>query len=116
VSLLQSLSVNGNIICWQNGFINDRPDFHFRGLMIDLARRKHDIATIKRVILLCRFYKINYLQLHLTDENYFTFPSKAFPQLPTKGWYYSEAELLDLISFADARGVQLIPELEVPGH
>lgn len=115
-TLLQSLAIDNKNICWQKGYINDHPDFHYRGLLIDLARRKHDIETIKRVIMLCRWYKINYLQLHLTDEYYFTFPSTAYPQLSTKGWSYTEEQLADLISFADARGVQIIPELEIPGH
>ncbi len=116
ISLLQLLEQDQNSLCWQRGIILDSPKFNFRGLLIDLARRPHDIATIKRVILLCRWYKINYLQLHLTDEHAFTFPSLHYPQLSTPGWTYSREELEDLVAFADKRGVEIIPELEVPGH
>ena len=116
ITLLQLMEDFESPHCWQQGFVQDAPEFAFRGLLIDLARRKHDLATIKRVIMLCRWYKINYLQLHLTDENYFTFPSKAYPQLSTKGWAYTKEELKNLVDFANDRGVQIIPELEVPGH
>ena len=58
--------------------INDYPDAEYRGLLIDLARKWHSVETIKKIIDLASFYKINYLQLHLTDDQLFTFPSKTF--------------------------------------
>lgn len=115
-TVLQDMAINKSSICWNKGTIKDAPDFNFRGLLIDVARKKHDVATLKSVIVLCRWYKINYLQLHLTDGNAFTFPSQIYPQLPTEGWAYTLEEIKDLIAFADKRGVQIIPELEVPGH
>ena len=116
VTLLQSMAIGSNSICWSMGSIHDFPDFNFRGVLLDVARQKHDIATIKNIIILCRWYKVNYLQLHLTDGDAFTFPSEAFPKLATQGWAYSKEELKDLVSFAHNRGIQIIPELEVPGH
>jgi hexosaminidase len=98
------------------GTINDYPDLEFRGLLIDVARRKHSIEVLKQVVSLCRWYKLNYLQLHLTDEKYFTFPSLAYPQLSSGGFHFTRQELAELVDFADVRGVELIPELEVPGH
>jgi hexosaminidase len=96
--------------------LDDEPQSAYRGLLLDVARQWHDITDIKQVIETCRWYKINYLQLHLTDDQSFTFPTKAFPDLPTPGRTYSLAELQNLEEFARDRGVTLIPELETPGH
>src|SRR5690606_35356363 len=57
-TVLQSMAVNKNSICWNKGTIYDSPDFNFRGLLIDVARKKHDIATLKSIIVLCRWYKV----------------------------------------------------------
>ncbi len=96
--------------------VNDKPTRPFRGLLLDVARQWHSVKTIKQVILLCSLYKINYLQLHLTDDQSFTFPSRAFPELATVGRSYTLDELKGLQLFAEARGVTIIPELEMPGH
>jgi hexosaminidase len=96
--------------------ISDSPAIPFRALMIDLARNWHDVATLERLIGLARWYKINYVQLHLTDNELFTFPTSAFPELPTPGKHYTKAQLRGLVEYARARGVALIPELDVPGH
>ncbi len=96
--------------------IEDRPVQPFRGLLLDVARQWHSVQGIKQVIMLCALYKINYLQLHLTDDQSFTFPSKNFPKLATAGRSYTLRELTELQNFAEARGVTIIPEIEMPGH
>jgi len=116
VSLLQSISDEDGKKSIRKGTIYDYPDLPFRGLLVDVARRKHHVAVLKQIISLCRWYKIRYIQLHLTDDNAFRFPSEAYPQLVTQEFYYTEEELDELIQFAQARGVEIIPELEVPGH
>jgi len=100
----------------REGQIEDQPAKPFRGLLLDVARQWHSVATIKDVIQLCSLYKINYLQLHLTDDQSFTFPSTAYPELATNGRSYTLRELKELQGFATARGVTIIPELEMPGH
>lgn len=116
VSALQSIRQEQNVLYLQKGLVRDLPDAAFRGLMIDVARQQHEVEVLKQLVSLCRWYKVNYLQLHLTDEKYFTFPSGAYPQLMGQGFHFTREELTDLVAFADARGVELIPELEVPGH
>lgn len=116
VTVLQSISETQNQKHIRKGIIYDFPDLPFRGLMIDVARRKHSITVLKQIVSLCRWYKIHYLQLHLTDENYFSFPTEAYPQLATEEFRFEKDELIDLIDFANANGVEIIPELEVPGH
>ena len=116
VSVLQSISDHRDNKTVRRGSIYDYPDLPFRGLMIDVARKKHSITTLKQIISLCRWYKVKYLQLHLTDDNAFRFPSDSYPQLTTEGFHYTKKELTELVEFANARGVELIPELDVPGH
>lgn len=100
--------------------IDDCPAFAYRGAMVDVARRYHSIDTLKQIVDLCRFYKVRYLQLHLTDDQAFTFPSKAFPQATASNQHggpaYTIDELKDLVSYADQRGVTIVPEFDVPGH
>lgn len=98
------------------GEVRDRPDVEFRGLLVDVARQWHSIETLKDIVTLCWLYKINYLQLHLTDDQSFTFPSEAFPLLPTQGRTYAKKDLAGLVEFARARGITIIPEIEMPGH
>lgn len=61
-------------------------------------------------------YKLDSVHLHLTDDQYFAFPSKAFPKLPTVRNAISWDEFAELEQYASTRGVAIIPELEVPGH
>lgn len=116
VTLMQMLRTGAGGAVLPTGTIQDRPDKPYRGLLIDLARKWHDVAVIEQVILLARWYKINHLQLHLTDDQLFTFPTESFPRLPTPGRHYTREQLRRLDEFARDRGVTLVPELEVPGH
>jgi len=52
----------------------------------------------------------------LTDDSAFTFPSKTYPKLTTKGHSYTLEELAELNEYARLRGVTLVPEIDVPGH
>ncbi|MFC1639822.1 family 20 glycosylhydrolase [Gemmatimonadota bacterium] len=96
--------------------ISDSPRSSYRGLLVDLARQWHSIETLKQLVVMCRLYKIRYLHLHLTDNQSFTFPSEAFPELATLGRSYTLNELRSLERFAADRGVIMVPELEIPGH
>ena len=100
--------------------IDDAPHSDYRGLMINVARKQHSIATLKQMVELCRLYKVRYLQLHLTDDQAFMFPSRAYPKLNTKNEHgrksYTLHELKDLVAYADQRNVTIVPEYEMPGH
>ena len=112
-TLLQSISPEGTLPRMR---ITDRPDYDYRSLMLDVARSYYSPENIKTAIDLCRWYKLNYLQLHLTDDGAFTFPSAAFPELTTKGHSYTLEELAELNEYAHLRGVTIVPEIDVPGH
>jgi hexosaminidase len=116
VTLLQSANVENGRVVVPHMTIADRPHAEYRGLLIDLARQWHPIETVKQAVVLCHWYKIGYLQLHMTDHESWTFPSKVYPNLATPGRHYTREELRDLDEYAAARGVTVIPSLEMPGH
>ena len=100
--------------------VEDKPVAAYRGLLVDVARQWHPVEALRPLIEMCRLYKINYVQLHLNDQQSFTFPSKAFPSLATvekgKRRTYTLEEITGLVRYADERGVTLVPEMEGPGH
>jgi hexosaminidase len=105
--------------------VKDWPHADYCGVMLDVARQDHPIEAIQKAVQLCRLYKARYLQLHLTDDQGWTFPSTKYPKLGTKNYgahggitprVYKLDELKALVAYADARGVTLVPELEMPGH
>lgn len=100
--------------------IRDRPAFSFRGVMIDCARHYHSPETLRRIIRWCAVGKVRYLQLHLTDDQNWMLPTAELAGIDRFNESgkpaYTRAELRDLIEFGEARGVTLIPEIDVPGH
>lgn len=105
--------------------IEDHPFFEYCGTMFDVARQPYSVDTLKQLVQVCRVYKIRYMHLHMTDDAAWLFPSAAFPELGKHNanafggpapQRYTLQELKDLVAFADARGVTLVPELEMPGH
>lgn len=96
--------------------ITDAPDCSYRNFMIDLGRNAHSLECLKETVDLLWFYKVDSFQLHLTDDQRWAFPSKAFPKLLTENGNISWEEFESLEKYARCRGVTLIPELEVPGH
>ena len=116
VTLLQMIATAGVGAVVPRATISDAPHSTYRGLMVDLARQWHTVETLKQIVVMCRLYKIRYLQLHLTDNQSFTFPSQSYPELATPGRHYTLSELRELERFASHRGVVLVPELDVPGH
>jgi len=99
--------------------IRDAPRFSWRGLMIDVARHFIPIDVLKRNIDAMAAVKMNVLHLHLTDNEGFRVESKTFPKLHSNGSngdYYTQAQIRDLISFAEERGIIIVPEFDMPGH
>ena len=129
-TLLQLLKPGEGLLTVPRLAIADEPAHPYRGALIDPARKYHTPGGMEQVIELCRLYKIRYLQLHLTDDQLFMFPSAALPQAgksnreftrfdpPSKPRIapYTLNELRALDQFARDRGVCLVPEIEMPGH
>ncbi|MEG1643328.1 MAG: beta-N-acetylhexosaminidase [Bacteroidales bacterium] len=96
--------------------INDAPRFGYRSLMLDPARHFLPVNDVKIFIDQMVKYKYNTLQLHLTDDQGWRIEIKGHPQLTKNGDFYTQDELKDLVRYAAERNIQIIPELDIPGH
>lgn len=106
--------------------INDKPEYNYRGLMIDVVRHFFTIDEVKRQIDYAAQYKINRVHLHLSDDQGWRLEIKKYPDLTIiggstevgggKGGYYTQEEFKDLVKYAAERYVEIIPEFDMPGH
>lgn len=122
----------GSRLCTSVGgvTITDSPRFGYRALMLDPARHFIPLDEVKRFIDLMARFKFNVLQLHLTDDQGWRVEIKAFPALTEKGahrnpkggmngpdnGYYTQEELKELVAYAARKHVEIVPELDIPGH
>ena len=124
--------------------IEDAPRYAFRGLHIDLARNFHSKAEILKLIEAMAAYKLNRLHLHLADDEGWRIEIADFPELteiggrrchdpserscllpqlgagpdgsgPVNGFLTRE-DYVDIVRAADARHIEVIPSIDVPGH
>ena len=99
--------------------IRDEPRFPWRGLMIDVCRHWQPIDVIKRNLDGMALVKLNVLHFHLTDDQGFRVESKTYPklhELGSDGLYYTQEQIRDVVAYAAARGIRVVPEFDVPGH
>lgn len=106
--------------------IDDKPEYAYRGLMLDVARHFFTVDEVKRQIDHAAQYKINRIHLHLSDDQGWRLEIKKWPDLAkiggsTKvgggpGGYYTQEEFKDLVKYAAQRYVEIIPEFDMPGH
>ncbi|MEV4757889.1 beta-N-acetylhexosaminidase [Micromonospora sp. NPDC049559] len=104
----------------------DRPRFAYRGAMLDVARHFFPPATVRRFVDHLARYKINYLHLHLTDDQGWRIAIDSWPRLAGvggatevdggPGGHYTKAEYADLVAYAAARHITVVPEIDLPGH
>lgn len=124
-TLRQLLPVRGPLVL-PGVRITDRPRFVYRGVMLDVARHFFDVATVKRIIDLAAMYKINYLHLHLSDDQGWRIASTTWPRLVEvgaatqvgggPGGYYTADDYRQIVTYAQERFVTVVPEIDVPGH
>jgi hexosaminidase len=110
----------------QAGRIVDWPRFPYRGVMLDVARHFFGVADIERVIDLAALYKLNYLHLHLTDDQGWRIAVDAWPRLATygggtdvsggPGGYYTKDDYRRIVAYAAANHMTVVPEVDLPGH
>ena len=124
-TLLQALANKDGKPSLPKMTIKDWPHADYAAVMVDCARQEIPIYALRKIIETCRFYKVRYCHMHLSDDHGYTFPLKKYPQMGKHNRGHCEGdapkiydlqELKDLVAFADARGVTLVPELETPGH
>lgn len=107
--------------------IQDKPRFGYRGLMLDCSRHFWTVDELKETLSQMAFFKLNKLQMHLTDNNAWRLAMDKYPDLTTKGTYYpdfpelsgkyySKEDLKEVVKYARALGIEIIPEIDLPGH
>lgn len=107
--------------------IQDKPRFGYRGLMLDCSRHFWTADELKETLSQMAFFKLNKLQMHLTDNNAWRLAMDQYPELTAKGTYYSDFpdlsgkyystnDLKEIVKYAQALGIEIIPEVDLPGH
>lgn len=107
--------------------IQDKPRFGYRGLMLDCSRHFWTVDELKETLSQMAFFKLNKLQMHLTDNNAWRLAMDQYPELTAKGTYYSDFpdlsgkyystnDLKEIVKYAQALGIKIIPEVDLPGH
>jgi hexosaminidase len=107
--------------------IQDKPRFRWRGLMLDNSRTFLSMDYLERSVDRMALYKLNILHLHLTDDQGWRLEIKKYPKLTSigsrfdartggGGGYYTQEEMRNLVQYASARNITIVPEIEMPGH
>lgn len=110
--------------------IDDQPRTHVRELMLDPARTFIPFEELKRFVAEMARYKYNALHLHLVDDQAWRIEIKAYPELTAKAsarvgmddmlvpiaGFYTQEQMRDLVAYAASYHVQVVPEIEMPGH
>ncbi len=114
--------------------ISDVPRFQWRGLLLDPARHFIPVQDVKRFIDVMALHKFNRLQVHLTDNEGWRIEMKKYPKLTELGskmdWnlrhkggtgprcfgFYTQDDIRELVRYAAARYITIVPEIEMPFH
>jgi len=139
-SLLQLIPIHGESIIPALE-IQDEPRFSWRGLLLDVSRHFFTLDQVKKLIDEMVIYKFNLLHLHLSDDQGWRVEIKKLPELTrvgawrvprtglwwdrqppqdgeaaTYGGFYTQEQIRELVAYASARHVNILPEIDVPGH
>lgn len=139
-SLLQLIRFEEDHFYIGKCFIQDHPNFSWRGLHLDVSRHFFEVDEVKRYIDLMALYKFNVLHWHLTDDQGWRIEIKQFPKLteigafrdstmvghfndiPRKfekkrtGGFYTQEQVREIVQYAEERFITVVPEIEMPGH
>lgn len=97
--------------------IEDAPHYGHRGLSLDCSRHFFTADEVKKVIDQMTRVKLNVLHWHLVDDQGWRIECKTLPLLhETTGTYYTQEEIGSVIEYARVRGMEIIPEIDMPGH
>ncbi len=122
--------------------IMDKPRFAWRGMHLDVSRHFFSVEFVKKYIDLIAMHKMNIFHWHLTDDNGWRIEIKKYPLLTevgawrvnredmpwrevtppepgekaTYGGFYTQEEIKEVVAYAAQRQIQVIPEIEMPGH
>lgn len=120
--------INGNQMALPGVEIRDFPRFGWRGMHLDVSRHFVPVPFVKKYIDLLARHKMNRFHWHLTDDQGWRIEIMKYPRLTEVGaWrqgpggkryggYYSQEEIREVVAYARARQVTIVPEIEMPGH
>lgn len=126
-------SVGYRAITFPECTVLDYPRFEWRGVELDVSRHFFPAKFVKKWLDVMAMYKMNKLHLHLTDDGGWRLPSERYGRLNSVGsWrmeagagdedsseyggFYSKEELVEIVEYAAERGIEVIPEVGIPGH
>jgi len=147
-SLLQFIIANNNQtpIKLSSLNISDKPNVAWRGMEMDVSRHFYNVNTIKELLDLMAFYKMNVFHLHLADNEGWRLEIKKYPKLTEVGaWrteipgsifykkdvtytkkldgklyqyggFYTQEQVKEIVAYANDRNIMVVPEIDVPGH
>ena len=118
-TLVQLVQPSGDQFVLPAVSIQDSPRFPWRGLMIDCGRHFEPIEVLKRTLDGMAAVKLNVFHWHLIDDQGFRIESKIYPQLTalgSDGLFYTQEQAAEIVEYARARGIRVVPEFEMPGH
>jgi len=119
------------------GTISDAPRYSWRGCHLDVSRQFYPLSDLSRLIDILAWLKLNIFHWHLTDDEAWRLEIKAYPQLTTVGvlrgpdgpllpqlgngaepvgGFYSQDDVRRLVVHASALNVEIVPEIDIPGH
>ena len=122
--------------------IEDAPRFHWRGMMLDVSRNFFPVDYVKKFIDRMAQYKLNRFHWHLTDDEgwrieikhyplltkigatrgpdtklpFSTFPAMRGKKNRVQSGYYTQTQIKKIVAYAKARNIEIIPEIDLPGH
>ena len=121
--------------------INDAPRFGYRGMHMDVSRHFFDMDMVKKYLDVMEIHKLNKLHWHLTDDQGWRIEIKKYPKLTEfgsirketlvghlfesetydgtpygEGMWYTQDQIREIIAYAAAKGIEVIPEIDLPGH
>ena len=111
--------------------LSDTPKFKWRGMLLDVCRHYFPKEVVLKYIDLLAFYKMNVLHWHITEDQAWRMAIDAYPKLTEIGaWredisakngelyggYYSKEDIREIVEYASKRHIQIVPEIEMPGH
>ena len=106
----------------------DRPAFGWRGVLLDCCRHFMDVTAIERLLDLMALHKLNRLHWHLTEDQGWRLAIRSHPELAEVaawredadgvryGGFYTQDQARHVVAYAAARGITVVPEIELPGH
>ncbi len=99
--------------------IDDAPRFRWRGFMLDTSRHFEPEPVILRQLDAMAVAKLNVFHWHLSDDQGFRAESLVFPRLTgaaSDGDFYTQVQMREVVAYAAARGIRVMPEFDMPGH